>query len=296
MLGELAALGTAICWSFGSTFFTLSGRIIGSPLVNRTRLFMAMLFAMMIHLVTNGQILPIDAEAWRWGWMGLSGFIGYVLGDAFLFQAFVMIGPRLSMLMMAMAPVFSVILGWVLLDEQLSGQELLGIVLTVIGIAWVVSRDGNSSVELPIRYYIGGILFGLGGALGQAGGLVASKLGLEGDFSALSGNVIRLIIATIVIWAFTTLRGQTPSSIRKLRANPRAFLLMNGGVLAGPVFGVWLSLIAVQHAPVGIASTLMSLAPIFLLPVAYYMFKEKIGMRAVGGTIVAFIGTAILFL
>ena len=69
-----------------------------------------------------------------------------------------------------------------------------------------------------------------------------------------------------------------------------------GGSLTGPFIGVWLSLISVQKAPLGIASTLMSLMPIILLPVGYFLFDERIGMRAIGGTVVAFVGTAILFL
>jgi drug/metabolite transporter (DMT)-like permease len=59
---------------------------------------------------------------------------------------------------------------------------------------------------------------------------------------------------------------------------------------------VWFSLIAVQNAPVGIASTLTSLTPIMLIPLSRIVFKEAITWRAVGGTLLAVAGTAILFL
>jgi drug/metabolite transporter (DMT)-like permease len=208
-----------------------------------------------------------------------------------------MIGPRLSMLLMALAPVIGALLAWIFLHENLAFQEILGIVITISGIGWVISEGG---IEIPEgsgpRFYLMGVLFGLGGALGQAGGLVASKLGLENDFSAISGNVIRLTSGTAIIWAFTTAQRQAIPSFNRLRRYPRAVLVMTGAVLAGPVVGVWLSLVAVQRAPVGIASTLMSLTPIFLLPVAYFFFKEKIGPRAIIGTVIAFAGTALLFL
>jgi drug/metabolite transporter (DMT)-like permease len=294
-IGEFAALGTSICFAFGSTLFTLSGREIGSPLVNRARLLMALTFIVIIHWLALGSLAPIHAELSHWFWLGLSGLIGFVLGDALLFQAFVMIGPRLSMLMMALSPVFSVILAWVFLGEQLSLQELSGIALAVGGVIWVVAGDRLSIPDKPGRYYFIGILFGLGGALGQAGGLVTAKLGLEDDFSALSGIFIRLLVATIIIWSFTTFRGLTVSSFKTLAAHPRAVRFMTGAVIMGPVLGVWLSLIAVQKAPVGIASTLSSLTPIFLLPVGFFIFRETIGFRAIVGTLIAVVGTILLF-
>ncbi|RIK34721.1 MAG: EamA family transporter, partial [Chloroflexi bacterium] len=103
-LGELAGLATSVCWSFTSVFFTLSGRQVGSAVVNRVRLLMAVVMVSLLHWAMEGSLLPVDAGLERWGWMGLSGLIGFVIGDAMLFQAFVMIGPRLSMLLMALAP------------------------------------------------------------------------------------------------------------------------------------------------------------------------------------------------
>ncbi|MFW5691159.1 MAG: DMT family transporter [Chloroflexota bacterium] len=294
--GQVAALGTAISFSFGSTMFTLAGRMVGSPLVNRMRLLIALPLVMLLHLVATGNLLPLDAELERWFWLGLSGVIGLALGDAFLFQGFVMIGPRLSMLVMALAPVLSTIMAWLFLQETLTALELAGIVVTIAGIAWVISERGSTRDNIAPRAYIIGLLFAFGGAMGQAGGLVTSKVGLEGDFLALSGNLIRLSMATLAVWAFTVLRGGALRSFSRARQYPRALLLMSGGAFTGPVIGVWLSLIAVQRAPVGIASTLMALTPVFLIPISYVIFREKPTVRAILGTLVAFAGTALLFL
>lgn len=298
-LGELAGLGTSLCWSVGSVFFTLSGRRVGSAVVNRTRLLMAVVMVSLLHLAMQGSLLPIDAGGERWFWMGLSGLIGFVIGDAMLFQAFVMIGPRLSMLLMALAPVMGAVLAWPLLGEHLTAQEILGILLALSGVAWVVLDRGNSKAglpDMPPRFYAMGVLFGLGGALGQAGGLIASKVGLEGDFPALSGNVMRLVVSTIVIWLIAAGTGQVRSNFQSLQEQPRAITILLGGAIFGPVLGVWLSLVAVQNAPVGIASTLMSFPPILLLPIAHFVFKEHITWRAVAGTALAVAGTAVIFL
>lgn len=298
--GELAALFTSVAWTFTSIFFTLSGRQVGSPVVNRTRLLLALLMVSLFHWATQGQLLPIDAAPSRWGWLGLSGLIGFVIGDALLFQAFVMIGPRLSMLLMSLNPAMGAVLAWFLLGETLRAIELLGMALAITGVAWVVTeRRGNGASilpDVPMRYYVIGILFGLGGALGQASGLIASKKGLEGDFSALSGNLMRLIVSTSVIWLITLAQGQVRSGVQILREHPRALYYIVGGAVAGPFLGVWMSLVAVQNANVGIASTLMSLSPVILLIPGHVLFDEAITRRAVLGTIIAMAGTAILLL
>ncbi|MBZ0275613.1 MAG: DMT family transporter [Anaerolineae bacterium] len=297
--GELAALGTAILFSFGSTLFTLAGRELGSSaVVNRTRLLLAVILLALMHWVTLGHPFPLDADISHWFWLAISGIIGLALGDAFLFQAFVMIGPRLSMLMMALAPVIATILAWIFLGETLDVRELAGIALTVGGTLWVVSdrNNQNNGHTTTRRAYLIGVLCGLGGAIGQAGGMVTAKLGLTDNFPALSGNVIRMVTAAAIIWIFTALRGEVRDGWMKVREHPRALQKMTIATLTGPVVGVWLSLIAVQNTPVGIASTLMSLTPIFLIPIAYFVFKDKVTLRAILGTIIAFAGTALLFL
>lgn len=296
--GELAALTTAFCWALASIFFSTSSHLVGAPIVNRTRLLFAVLMVSLFHWITQGEPIPYDAASYRWGWLALSGLIGFVIGDALLFQAFAIIGPRLSMLMMALAPVFSVILGWTLLGEKLSFQELVGIALAIGGVGWVITdrpAPTETDVHDPNRYFYG-VLFGLGGAIGQAAGLIASKKGLDGDFPAISGNLIRLIVATSAMWLFAVFTRQTKMTVIKLRETPRALISVSIASVAGPFIGVWMSLVAVQRASVGIASTLMALTPVILLPVSYYLFKEKIGMSAIFGTILAVAGTAIIFL
>jgi drug/metabolite transporter (DMT)-like permease len=81
-----------------------------------------------------------------------------------------------------------------------------------------------------------------------------------------------------------------------LSAQPRSVLFILVGGFIGPFLGVTSSLVAIQNAPVGIASTLMALPPVFLLPVGYLFFKERIGWQAVLGTLLAIAGVALLFM
>jgi drug/metabolite transporter (DMT)-like permease len=261
----------------------------------------AILLVIILHTLLYGQPLPLNAGNERWFWLGLSGFVGLALGDGFLFQAFILIGPRLSMLMMALAPVLGAIMAWIFLGESLSLTEIVGILVTVGGILIVVAeRRDDSSAKADAqptngRRYVLGLLCGLGGGLGQAGGLILSKLGLGGGFPALSGNLIRLIVAGIIIWVLAIANRQLISSYRDLRTHPRALTFLTVGTILGPVLGVWLSLVSVQNANIGVVSTLSSLMPIFLIPISYFVYGERVTKQAIAGTFVAFIGMVLLF-
>jgi drug/metabolite transporter (DMT)-like permease len=298
--GELAALMTSLFFSFSSTFFTFATRKYGSVVVNRLRLVMAAASLIVIHQVLFGRWLPLDAGANRWLWLGISGIVGLVLGDVLLFQAFQHIGPRLAMLMMSMAPIIAALVAWLFLGETLKIIEIFGILVTLGGISWVV-RDGdgahrNNRQAVSGQSYGRGLLFGLGGATGQALGLVLSKGGMAGNFSAISANLIRMLVAAVTIWTFTLIQGQVKPTLQKVTLQPRFIWFILAGMIAGPIVGVSFSLYAVQNANVGIASTLMALPPIFLLPIGYFIFKEHFTWSTVAGTVLALIGVAILFL
>ena len=292
-LGEFAALGTALCWSFGSIFFTVASRRIGSTVVNRLRLGLALVLLIGLHFIISGKILPSEATGIHWFWFGLSGIIGFAIGDNFLFRAFVLLGPRVTMLIMSLVPVIGALMAWIFLRETVSPLKILAIVITLVGIAWVIM--GKKNGDAKINSYFQGILMGLGGALCQVLGLLLSKRGLTSGFSVLSGNLIRIFTAVVTVWIYSAIRGNLKESFTRL-ADKKAGIGVLGGAVFGPFLGVSLSLVAIQHTSIGIASTIMALPPVFLIPLSSWVFKEKITIRAVLGTIIALIGVTLIFL
>jgi drug/metabolite transporter (DMT)-like permease len=296
LLGELASLATAILWTGSATFFTVASRRLGSVVLNRTRLLLAVIFLLITHTLLLGSPLPLDASPDRWLWLGLSGVIGLAIGDAMLFQAYVLIGARMGLLMLSTAPLISTLLAWALLGEQLLPIEWLGVLLTIAGIAWVVTRGSGPLLDRHQPHYVQGIVLGLGAAVCQAAGYTLSKLGLGGDFPALSGVVIRMLAGFVALWGWTLMRGEVGTTFTRLSQDRRALLPAIAGVIVGPFLGVWMSLIGVQLARVGVASTIMALPPVFSLPVSRFILKEEINWQAWAGTFVAIVGSALLFL
>jgi drug/metabolite transporter (DMT)-like permease len=295
-MGEFAAISAAFLWALSSILFSFSGKQIGSSSLNRIRLSFAFLFLLITHTLIYGTPIPFNATYEQWLWLGLSSIIGLVVGDLLLFQSFIMVGPRLSMLVMAITPVISALFAWIFLGETLSFLQMSGIILTIGGISLVILDRSNSHTQIySDRHRWIGILFGVGAALGQAVGLIFAKKGLPPEFPALSGVVIRVLVAVISVWLFAILSKQFKKSFQQIKQFPKAFRFAFAGAMVGPFLGVWLSLIAVQFAKVGIASTLMALTPIFHLPIGTIL-KERISKQAIAGTFIAMVGVAIIFL
>lgn len=295
LLGQLAALATAFCWSLTAVFFSYSGRLVGSGVVNRSRLLFAMLFITITHFLLEGTIFPFGAEPYRWGWLALSSVLGLVLGDTFLFRAYVLVGPRLSMLMMSTVPILSTAMARVFLGERVLGIELAGILITVAGIGWVVTERRSGAVAVENKNYRAGLFFAFLGALGQAANLIAAKFALDGDFPSISATSIRLLVALVILWSLAAYRRQIRYTFGKWRNRP-ALKSMIAGSIVGPFLGIWFSLVAVQLAPVGIAATLMALPPVILIPLGYFLYGERVSPRSITGTIIAFCGVALIFL
>ena len=197
-IGEIAALLTAIAWTFTSIFFAIAAKQLGATVVNRIRLFLATILLCVTHYIILGNILPTNADTYQWLWLGISGVIGLVIGDGLLLQAFVIIGARLSMLLMSLVPIISTLLAWFFLGEYLELSEVLAIIITIGGISWVILDKKNGGDHTSQKKYILGILFAMGGAFGQALALVTAKKALINDFPALSANLLRVLNAAIL--------------------------------------------------------------------------------------------------
>ncbi len=298
--GEIAALLTAFFWSITAISFEAAGRTIGSLVVNLLRLVIGFLFISIFTLLYRGQFFPVDATAEAWFYLFISGLVGFVIGDLCLFRAFVLIGARISMLIMALTPPITALIGWMILGETLTLQNWIGMTITVTGISLVVLKKAERSSQkgrftnVKLGYPLVGVLLALGGAIGQGAGLVLSKFGMQ-DYDAFAASQIR-IVAGIIGFAliFTILRRWRDVFIGLSFRKP--MIQLSVGAFFGPFLGVSFSLIAVKYTSAGIAATLMALVPVFIIVPSVVFFKEKITIKEVAGAVIAVGGVALFFL
>ncbi|MCX7786979.1 MAG: DMT family transporter [Spirochaetes bacterium] len=292
-LGEFAALATAIFWTVTALCFEFAGKRVGTRALNLIRITLGFLFLTVFSWITRGKLLPLDAPPSLWFWLGLSGFVGFVIGDLLLFQAFIEIGARISMLIYSAVPPLSALLGWVFLRERISFHGLLGMAITLSGIALVVLERGEQGGTNSFRHPLRGVLFAFGGALGQAVGLILSKHGAP-SYNAFSATQIRCL-AGIIGFGTVILATRHGRYLIQALKDPVAMRIILIGAFFGPFLGVSLSLLAIQHTSTGVASTIMSLVPVLIILPSHLLFHEPIRVREILGAVIAVTGTVILF-
>ena len=296
--GEIAALSAAFMWSVSSTLFTKVGKRIGPLSLNALRITISAFLFSVSNFILYGTFFPIVSYN-QIAILSLSGIIGLAVGDLAYFGALVEMGARKAILVSSMAPIFSLIGGYILLHEVPTHMALIGILLVLLGI-WIViieKEERNENKKFKTHIFKGAI-FGTIAAIGQGIGVVFSKYGMfysSIPLNPLSTTVIRVFAALPIIW-LTLIIWKKPKNILSGLKDGYALKLLIFGSLIGPFIGLWLSMIAIKYAQVGIASTLLSTTPLMVLPVVYLIDKEKINLRGIFGALMAVIGVALIFL
>lgn len=290
-LGELSALLTAFLWSGTSVAFSSAAEKIGSLQLNINRMILASVFLISTIFIMG---YNIDLSKSQFINLIISGIIGLVIGDSFLFKSYQLIGARISMLLMALSPGMSTILAFFFLDERITFFGIVGIFVTITGIALVVlEKNTNSKYKVTSL----GIFFGLMGALGQAAGLIFAKLAFnEGHIIGFVATFIRVFSSVIFFLPLMLLLKKYKNPYKIFTKDKSAFGVTLLGTVLGPFLGITFSLIAVENTKVGIAATLMSTTPIIMLPMVKYIYKEKLSWQSITGAIIAVAGVALIFL
>jgi drug/metabolite transporter (DMT)-like permease len=302
-LGEIAGVATSLSWTLCGLGFALAARRVGAFAVNQIRIVAAVAVLLCAHALVEGSPVPPGLSSRQVSLLAASGVAGLALGDLFYFHCISVLGPRLGMMLMATAPLFAAGLAWPLLGEALDARALLGIALTLAGVAavvadprgepaWRVSRPASRGVAIAA---------GLLGGLGQGAGMVLAKLGMldDGDgaapISALSAVVVRMIAGMVGILLIAAVGRRLAEAAGALR-DGRAMAATLIGVAFGPTLGVWLSLVALRHSEAGVASALCALPPVMMIPVARVAYGARPTRIAFLGTALAMLGTAVLFM
>ncbi len=288
--GETAALAVSACWAYNAFFFSKAGSRIGSFTVSHVRMWIAFPAAVAVNILVTGTLFP-HMGASSFLFLALSGFVGYFLGDILLFESFVRIGPRLTMLIMSLAPIISAVLSFFVLGEKPVFIQWAAIVIAGTAVAWVISNQKNG---VKAKHDITGYLLAFGGAIGQGAGMVLSKIGMEGTIPASSANVIRTAAGLLSFIVFTAVRRTTLRDMKIFAADKPSVVYVTSSTVIGPVLGVLLALYAIKTIYVGVALTLTSLSPLILIPVSHFMLNDRMSPASVFGTIAA-LGAISLF-
>lgn len=306
--GELAALAAACIWAISSAIYAGYGRQLPPTALNLTK----GMVAIALILLT----LWLRGDAWATAsstsvlLLAGSGIIGIGIGDTAFFATLNHLGARRALLLEALAPPLAALLALVFLSEWLDERAYLGIVITVVGVAWVVIERtsdstpsalpdalpnalsaASSSDRLDMRV---GLVFGLIAALCQASGAVMSRAALsDTTISPLWSSLIRIIAGSVVLLIWMMIRRPIPERLKPLRS-PRFLIIIAATAFASTFLAIWLQQTALKYTATGIAQALSATSPLFVIPIAALM-GDRVSLRAIVGAIVALIGVWILF-
>jgi len=293
-LGEFAALAVAFFWTASALAFESASKKIGSMSVNIIRLVIGFIFISLFTLILRGSLLPTDATAENWIWLSLSGLIGFVFGDYFLFKAYAVIGSRFAMLIMTLVPAMTAFFGWILLGERLGLMQFAGMAIVIAGIGMAIFNRNGKGEKISLKLAPRGLLYALGGALGQTLGLILSKYGMKG-YDSFASTQIRIIAGIAGFSVLITILSKWKEVNHSLLNIP-AMKASTIGAFFGPFLGVSFSLISVKRTDAGVASTIMAIVPILLIPAAVWIYKQKITAWEITGAVLSVIGVALFFI
>ncbi|MCP4023101.1 MAG: DMT family transporter [Desulfobacteraceae bacterium] len=297
--GEFIGLITVLCWTLSVQFFESASKKVGSTPVNIIRIGTALVCFSILLFIRTGDILPFDFPKRAWIYLSLSGMIGFFLGDIFLFKAFVEIGPRLAMLIMSLSAPVAAVTGWLFIDESYLLFQWTGMAVTLSGVCIVILEKNNSpnpNKRKSRQISLKGVLFGIGGMLGQSFGYILSKTGMQtetGYLDAFAATQIRAIAAFLCFFLFFTITKRWKSVGQAIK-NISATSTTIAGSILGPFLGVSLSLLTLHYLTVGVASTIFSLVPVCIIPFSIFIHKEHISARAIIGALIAVSGVWLL--
>lgn len=324
--GEFAGLATSALWVVSSLAFAAAGRRMGATRLNLLRSLLAAALLLVLHGFLKGNPWPTIGADRTW-YLAISGLLGLAIGDQFLFAGYVLVGARTTTLLMTLAPTVAASLSWIVFGQTMSLQAIVGMIITLLGVLWVAAERPHATSSITPAQQMKGVWFGAGAALCQGVGMVLASNGLRGDIDAISAQTVRMSAGAvgIIVIAFVVSRmnqaarnvAQTknarsssdisvdaqsltaskiiPLHVKRADApHSKAIIAMVIGTFTGPILGVWCSLYALQKLEVGIATTLMSLVPVMILPVTRITEGRWPSARAILGALIAVAGVAVL--
>lgn len=295
-IGELSALATSVSWAMSNQVHTMAGRIIGGTNVVTARVplyVMGIGFGAFIAGATPG--LPAEAVLP----LVLSAIGGIVLCDPFIYTAAVAIGPRLAVLIQSLSACITAVLGYFFLGESINVMGWLGILTATSGVAFVLMEGGIKAGadldNLTPAQFARGVILGLLGATSLAFSFLLLKKALLYGVDPFWAAFLRMCIGGAILWGVMLVRGRLFSVLHTAWTSWRIVRLLLIGCFVS-TFGNCLSAVAMKYTESGIAATLIGLQPIMIIFVIMVVERKAPSFRAVIGTVIAFAGTAMIFL
>ncbi len=292
-LGELAAVAMAFCATLSVLAWTSTGRRIGVVAVGCLRLTAASVLLAIWGVATRGLWLPTDVDGRTWLILMISGVLGYFLSDLLAIKSFMVVGPRLALLLQSLSPPLVTVLGYYYCGEKLGAINVLGMAITLAGVIWVVfEQPGSRKEEHRRKDFARGVVFGIGAAVFGGVATLFASIGVK-HIDPMAATQIRILAALLcypLLLTYMRRWWQIGKGIRHFEA----MKILIFGTIVGPFLGMGLYMFALKVSPMGIVNTISCTTPVLILPFSILIYKEKVSPRAAIGAVVSVLGVMLL--
>ncbi len=287
MIGEIAALSTALCWAVAARMFRILGQSFTPLSLN---LWKGLAAIAILVVITEFFVAPVDIDQDTLFWLLLSGVIGIGLGDTFFFQALNKIGDSQSILVAeTLAPIFTALLAMAWIGEWLTWQQWCGVAIVLFSVDVIIKIQKRSTENI---FILSGYVYAGLAALCQAVGAVLSRDILTSvDIDAFNASQIRLVggLAIIVILMLVSKQKWLPTT----QNAKRTWLFFLGATVIGTFAALYLQMVAFTHTKAAVVQTLFATSVILSLVVAWVL-KEKVDKKTLWWSLLALVGVAVL--
>jgi drug/metabolite transporter (DMT)-like permease len=292
--GELLALGVAFLWGLAAIIWTTAGEKISATELNLIKVVVASGLVSLTLFLTRIPYFPLSRL--NLALMSLSGMIGIGIGDIALFTAFQKIGPTRASMIKLLSPLLVSLVAFFSLGEKLGVVDTVGMAITLLGIVLVVSERLPHNQVAPHRYWEG-VGLALLATLGEVIGVIFShQVLVQTPLDPLWATLLRLASASVFLALFVLLTRQRIGRWLKTSESSRLAKLIGVGVFCGTFIGLWLQQSALKMTAAGVAQTIFSSTPLFILLIQAVVQRHWPSARALGGVLISLVGVSLIFL
>jgi len=288
-MGEFFSIACAAVWALAVVLFRRSGETLPAFELNLFKNLLGVVLMGLTVLAVESDALPVFSGR-EWLIVCASGIIGIAVADTWYLRALNLMGAARTGVVASLYSPFVVLLSAVYLGELLHGWQLAGFSLVLAGILLVTWRSNRLDVsQRALRL---GVCYGAGAVLMMAIGIVMVKPVLEGEhFFATAG--LRLAAGTLAMLAVVAVTRSWRQVFARYRSpQPWGTIVFASFLASYLAMLLWLG--GYRLAPASVASVLNETAAAFIVLFSWWVLKEPMTLRRVGGVCLTFAGVSVI--
>jgi drug/metabolite transporter (DMT)-like permease len=232
---------------------------------------------------------PVTARALAW--FAGAGVLTAFVGRVSFYASVERLGAMRSAALKRLIPFFAVVLGVVVLSEELTRGMAAGLVLILASFGVLVATRARADRGSAAR--LSGYAYAVVSALGYASGYLLRKMGLAEAHDALLGAMVGTLVAAALFVATAAFRADYARAVRSTFARPKGWLIVAGTMASVGQILYFAALNVSPMSRVALISSIEVFMTIFLA--AAFLRNESLNAPVIVAAILGVAGTAAIF-